>query len=41
MVYKFFDKKIGSVARVARQKEANVNEVLAQEFHKPVITKFN
>ena len=27
MVYKFFDKKIGSVV--------NVNEVLAQKLHKP------
>ena len=29
LVYKFFDKKTGS--------GANVNEVLAQELHKPVI----
>ena len=32
MVYKFLDKKIGS--------GVNVNEVLAQELHKPVIKKF-
>ena len=30
MVYKCFDKKI----------KANVNEVLAQDLHKPVIKKF-
>ena len=40
MVYKFFDKKIGSGARATGKREANVNEVLAQELHKPVITKF-
>ena len=34
MVYEFFHKKIGSGIR------ANVNEVLAQELHKPVIKKF-
>ena len=33
MVYKFFDKKAWS--------RINVNEVLAQELHKPVIKKFN
>ena len=32
MVYKFFDQKIGS--------GVNLNEVLAQELHKPVIKKF-
>ena len=32
MMYKFVDKKIGS--------GVNVNEVLAQELHKPVIKKF-
>ena len=31
MVHKFFDRKIGSVTK------ANVNKVLAQELHKPVI----
>ena len=31
-MYKLFDKKTGS--------RANVNEVLAQELHKPVIKKF-
>ena len=34
MMYKLFDKKIES------RKKANVNEVLAQELHKPVIKKF-
>ena len=33
MMYKYFDKKIGSALR------ANVNEVLAQELHKLVIEK--
>ena len=33
MVYKFFDKKIGS--------GMNVNEVLAQELHKPMNKKFD
>ena len=33
MVYKFFDKKAGSGVKV------NVNEVLAQKLHKPVIKK--
>ena len=32
MVYKFVDKKTGS--------RVHVNEVLAQELHKPVIKKF-
>ena len=32
MVYKFFDKKTGS--------GASVNQMLAQDLHKPVITKF-
>ena len=32
MVYKFFDKKTGS--------EIGVNEQLAEELHKPAITKF-
>ena len=31
MVYQLFDKKLG---------EVNVNEVLVQELHKPVIKKF-
>ena len=35
MAYKFFDKKIGP--RVG----SSVNEELAQEFHKPMIKKFN
>ena len=38
MVYKFFDKKIGS--RMTSKKISNLNEVLAQELHKPVIKKF-
>ena len=32
MVYKFFDKKIGS--------RVSVNEKVAEELHKPVIRKF-
>ena len=32
MVYKFFDKKAGS--------RISVNEQLAEELHKPAITKF-
>ena len=32
MVYKFFDKKIGS--------GISVNEQLAEELHKPIIKKF-
>ena len=32
MVYKFFDKKIGS--------RLSVNEKVAEELHKPVIRKF-
>ena len=32
MIYKFFDKKIGS--------RVSVNEKLAEELHKPVIKKF-
>ena len=34
MVFRFFDKKIGSGTN------ANVKDVLAQELHKPVIKKF-
>ena len=34
MIYTFFDKKTGSYGR------ANLNEVLAQELHKPVIKEF-
>ena len=34
MVYTFFDKKTGSYGR------ANLNEVVAQELHKPVIKEF-
>ena len=37
---KFFDKKIRSGARAIRKREVNVNEMLAQELQKPVITKF-
>ena len=36
---KFFDKKIRSGARATCKREANVNEVLAQELQKSVITK--
>ena len=35
MVYKFFDKKIGSRARAT----SNVNEILVQELNKPVNKK--
>ena len=34
MMYKVFDRKIGSRIK------ANINELLAQELHKPVIKKF-
>ena len=34
MVYKFFDRNVGSEVR------ANVNEVLAQELQKPIIKNF-
>ena len=34
MVYKFLDKEIGSGTK------SNINEVLAQELHKPAIKKF-
>ena len=39
MVYKFFDKKIGSEAIATSKARANVNELLPQELHKPVIKK--
>ena len=35
--YKFFDKKTGS--RTSSKARANVNEVLAQEFHITVVKK--
>ena len=38
MMYKLFDKKLGS--RAISKVRSNVNEVLAQELHKPVIKKF-
>ena len=40
MVYKFNDKKTGSRAIATDKLRANVNEVLVQELHKPVIKKF-
>ena len=36
---KFFDKKIGSRARGTSKVGVNVNDVLAQDLHKQVITK--
>ena len=39
MVYKLLDKKIVSGAIVTNKGEANVNKVLAQELHKPMIEK--
>ena len=38
MLYNVFDKKIGSGK--ANKIKANVNEVLAQELHKPLIKNF-
>ena len=40
MVYKIFDEKTKSGAKAKSKAGANVNEVLAQELHKPVIKKF-
>ena len=40
MVYKVFDKKVGSGAIATNKAGMNANEVLAQEFHKSVIKKF-
>ena len=39
MVYKFSDKKLGSGGITTSKASVNVNEVLAQGFHKPVIKK--
>ena len=39
-VHKFFDKKTGTGARVISKVGVNVNEVLTQELHKPVIKIF-
>ena len=39
MVYKFFDKKIGSGARATSKTRTNVNEILVQELNKPVNKK--
>ena len=36
----FLDEKIGSEAIVTSKEGANLNEVLAQELHNPVIKKF-
>ena len=38
--YMFLDEKIGSEAIVTSKEGANLNEVLAQELHNPVIKKF-
>ena len=40
IVFKFFDKKIGSGARATSKTGGIVIEVQAQELHKPLITKF-
>ena len=40
MVYNIFDKKTGSGAIVTSKAGLSVNEQLAKEWHKPVITKF-
>ena len=40
IVFKFFDKKIGSGARETSKTGGIVIEVQAQELHKPLITKF-
>ena len=39
MVYKFFDKKIGSGTRATSKTRTNVNEILVQELNKPVNKK--
>ena len=39
LVYKFFDKETGSGAIATNKAGANVNKVLAQELHKPLIKK--
>ena len=41
MVYKFFDKKIGSGVISKSKLGSNVNEVLAQELQKRLIKKLN
>ena len=40
MVYKFFDKEIGSGAIATRKEVIGIDEQLAEELHKPVIKKF-
>ena len=40
MVYKFFDNETGSGVTATSKAGANLNEVLAQNLHKPVIKKF-
>ena len=40
MVYMFFEKKIKSGRRATSKTRANVNEVLAQILHKPLIKEF-
>ena len=39
MVYKSFDKKIGSGVRERNKTRTNVNKVLTQELHKLMISK--
>ena len=39
LVYKFFDKETGSGSIATNKAGANVNKVLAQELHKPLIKK--
>ena len=40
VVYKFFDNETGSGVTATSKAGANLNEVLAQNLHKPVIKKF-
>ena len=40
MVYKFFDKKTKSSGVTLANKSIPQNEQLAEELHKPIITKF-
>ena len=39
-ISKFFEKKIRSGGRATSKTGANVNEVLTQELHKPLIKEF-
>ena len=40
MVYRFFDKKIGSAPRATSKAAISVNEELAEELHKPATNRF-